>query len=271
MNITAAIVLYENDAAMLVQAINSCLASSLISKLYLIDNSETQKLAHLKKDERIEYIHNSKNIGFGAAHNIAIHQTNSTYHLILNPDISFSTGVIEQLAAFMEKHPDIGTVMPKILYNQGEIQRLCKLLPSPINLFGRRFAGASKWGKALDASYELSDFNYDYVLDVPNLSGCFMFVRTAILKKIGGFDTRYFMYLEDVDLVRRIGRHARTVFYPFVSIYHGYQKGSYANGKLMRIHIQSAIKYFNKWGWFIDSDRRKLNKITLDRIAKHKL
>ncbi|HWV73123.1 MAG TPA: glycosyltransferase, partial [Pseudosphingobacterium sp.] len=142
MNITAAIVLYENDEAMLVQAINSCLASSLISKLYLIDNSETQKLAHLKKDERIEYIHNSKNIGFGAAHNIAIHQTNSTYHLILNPDISFSTGVIEQLAAFMEKHPDIGTVMPKILYNQGEIQRLCKLLPSPINLFGRRFAGA---------------------------------------------------------------------------------------------------------------------------------
>ncbi|HWV71328.1 MAG TPA: hypothetical protein VN040_06425, partial [Pseudosphingobacterium sp.] len=109
------------------------------------------------------------------------------------------------------------------------------------------------------------------VLDVPNLSGCFMFVRTAILKKIGGFDPRYFMYLEDVDLVRRIGEHARTVFCPFVSIYHGYQKGSYANGKLMRLHIQSAIKYFNKWGWFIDSDRRKLNKITLDRLAKHKL
>jgi len=171
----------------------------------------------------------------------------------------------------MEQQPDIGTVMPKILYNQGEIQRLCKLLPGPINLLGRRFAGASKWGKALDAYYELSDFNYDYVLDVPNLSGCFMFVRTAILKKIDGFDPRYFMYLEDVDLVRRIGEHARTVFYPFVSVYHGYQKGSYANARLMRIHIQSAIKYFNKWGWFIDSDRRKLNKITLDRIAKRKL
>lgn len=271
MNITAAIVLYENDEVELAQAINSCLASSLISKLYLIDNSETAKLAHLKKDERIVYIHNSKNIGFGAAHNIAIHQTNSTYHLILNPDISFSSDVIEQLASFMEERLDIGTVMPKVLYNQGEIQRLCKLLPSPMNLFGRRFAGESKWGKTLDTSYELYDFTYDYVLDVPNLSGCFMFVRTILLKEIGGFDPRYFMYLEDVDLVRRIGQHARTVFYPFVSIYHGYQKGSYAHGKLMRIHIQSAIKYFNKWGWFIDSERRKLNKITLDRIAKHKL
>lgn len=270
MNVTAAIVLYENDVDELKKAIDSCLASPLIHTLYLMDNSATNRLQSLAQQARVRYIHLGKNIGFGAAHNVAIQQVDSAYHLMLNPDISFATGVIEELSAFMESNPGVGLVMPKVYYNGGKIQRLCKLLPSPLNLFGRRFAGNSKWGKALDATYELYDFNYDYVLDVPNLSGCFMFVRTALLKQLGGFDPRYFMYLEDVDLIRRIGRQARTVFYPNVHVYHGYRKESYANGKLMRIHILSAIKYFNKWGWFIDPERKKLNKITLNAIAKHK-
>lgn len=271
MEITASIVLYENDIEELRKAITSCLASPLIQKLFLIDNSRTDRLKQLAQDPRTFYIHNSRNIGFGAAHNVAIRQITSDYHLIINPDICFSADVTKSLAAFMETNHDVGTVMPKILYNGGEIQRLCKLLPSPLNLFGRRFAGKSKWGQALDASYELYDFGYDYVLDVPNLSGCFIFARTSLLKQLDGFDTRYFMYLEDVDLIRRIGQHARTVFYPYVHVYHGYRKESYANGKLMRIHILSAIKYFNKWGWFFDADRKKINKITLDTIAKHKL
>lgn len=270
MEITASIVLYENDLEELRKAVESCLASSLLHQLYLIDNSPTDFLRQLAEDERILYVHNARNIGFGAAHNVAIQQIRSDYHLIINPDISFAPGVIESLSVFMESHKTIGSVMPKILYNGGEIQRLCKLLPSPLNLFGRRFAGKSKWGQRLDSAYELYDFGYDYVLDVPNLSGCFMFVRTNLLKQLGGFDTRYFMYLEDVDLIRRIGRQARTVYYPHTQVYHGYRKASYANGRLMRIHMLSAIKYFNKWGWFLDAERKKINKITLDTIAKHK-
>ena len=74
------------------------------------------------------------------------------------------------------------------------------------------------------------------------------------------------MYLEDTDLSRRIYRVAKNIFYPYVHIYHNYGKGSYINKKLLRYHIQSAIKYFNKWGWFFDSERKKINQEILEKF-----
>jgi len=268
MTITASIVLYHNDINELEEAVSSCLSSPLINTLYLIDNSATDELKQLATDSRIQYIHNPTNIGFGAAHNIAIAKAiqHSHYHLVCNPDVSFDGNIIETLSQFIEADPTIGVVMPKVLYKNSEVQRLCKLLPSPLNLFGRRFASAFRYFKHIDQQYELNEYQYDRVLNVPCLSGCFMFIRTQILKQVGSFDTRYFMYLEDVDLVRRIGQVSRTVCYPFVAIYHSYQKGSYSGKNLMFIHILSAIKYFNKWGWFFDREREERNQASLKEI-----
>ncbi len=100
---------------------------------------------------------------------------------------------------------------------------------------------------------------YDKVMEVPSLSGCFMFIRTDVLKQIGGFDKRFFMYAEDLDLCRRVGEVTRTMYYPEVSVFHEYEKGSYKNRKLLKYHICSVIKYFNKWGWVIDRKRKKRN------------
>jgi GT2 family glycosyltransferase len=95
-----------------------------------------------------------------------------------------------------------------------------------------------------------------------------MFLRASVLRKTGGFDERYFMYLEDVDLSRRIGRVARTVYYPTVCITHAYQKGSYKSSVLLRRHIRSAIRYFNKWGWFFDAERTDVNRAALLALEK---
>jgi len=139
-----------------------------------------------------------------------------------------------------------------------------KLLPSPIDLFARRFLGRA--GKALFKrrwdQYELRDLDLNVVREIPSLSGCFMFMRASVLQETGLFDERYFMYLEDVDLCRRIGRVSQTVFYPYVSIVHGYAKGSYQDSRLLKYHISSAIKYFSKWGWFYDPEREQLNRKT---------
>jgi GT2 family glycosyltransferase len=154
--------------------------------------------------------------------------------------------------------------MPKVLYPSGEIQYLCKMLPNPFDLLGRRFLpGILKkpFKKQMDA-YECRQLNYDQIMDVPNLSGCFMFMRTEVLKKVGLFDPRFFMYLEDTDLCRRIGMHYRTVYYPEVQIVHAYEKASYRFNKLLFYHIQSAFFYFNKWGWFIDKVRTQKNAAT---------
>ena len=113
---------------------------------------------------------------------------------------------------------------------------------------------------------KLSRHNYDKIMEVPLLSGCFMFLRVSVLEKVGGFDDRYFMYAEDFDLCRRIGEISKTVFYPFVSVTHVYEKGSYKNKKLLKYHIQSIIKYFNKWGWFFDTKRGARNKKCIQTI-----
>lgn len=268
LDLTISVVLYKNDPAEITGLLDSIAQTTLNYKLYLIDNSPENSLKLFNTRVNTEYIFNNYNAGFGHAQNIAIEKAiaKSKYHLVLNPDITFKKGTLENIYLFMEQNPGIGQVMPKIFYEDGEVQKLCKLLPHPIDLIGRRFFGNASFMQRRNNVYELEGFNYDKILDTPNLSGCFMFIRTDVLEKVNGFDRRYFMYLEDIDLTRRINKICRTVFYPGASVTHGFNKGSYSNPILLKYHIVSAIKYFNKWGWFFDEERTKLNKKVLSQL-----
>lgn len=263
-DITSSIVTYKNDFKTLRKAINSLLNTEMAVRLFVIDNSPSDEIRQICNDNNIEYIFNNANIGFGAGHNIAIQKVLglSKYHLVTNPDVYFAGGNLEKLYDFMENNKDVGLVMPKILYPDGSLQYLCKKLPTPFDLMGRRFLPdflKPLFQKRL-TDFELRDMNYNEIVEVPYLSGCFMFIRTAIFKEIGMFDERFFMYLEDTDLCRRIGEKYKTIYYPEAVVYHDYAKESYKNKKLLIVHANSAIKYFNKWGWFFDKNRKKLNE-----------
>ena len=152
--------------------------------------------------------------------------------------------------------------MPKILYPDDQVQYLCKQLPTPFDLIGRRFIpGFLKpvFKKRFDR-YETRDRDYNRAMEVPHLSGCFMMLRTGVFETVGLFDERFFMYLEDVDYSRRVHARYKTVYYPGVSVYHQYHKGSYKRWRHLEYHIVSAVKYFNKWGWFFDRQRKAINK-----------
>lgn len=262
--INASIVLYHNKKEQLIKVINSFLNTSLKVKLYLVDNSSNDDLKELKNlDDRIQYIFNNANLGYGSAHNIAMRKSivdNVPYHLVLNPDIYFEKGVLEELFSYMEQNQDIGNIIPQIRYPNGDIQYLCKLLPTPTDLILRRFIPLKSWKEKRNQNYELRWTGYDKVMNVPSLSGCFMFLRCEILKDIGLFDENIFMYLEDTDLNRRIYSKYKTIFYPKVEIVHEYAKESYVNKKLLMFHIKSAIYYFNKWGWIFDRGRNEINQ-----------
>ncbi len=86
-----------------------------------------------------------------------------------------------------------------------------------------------------------------------------MVFRTSIFKEIGYFDDNIFMYLEETDITRRVMKKYKTVMYPESIVYHKWEKGTHKNKKLRNITIQSAIYYFNKYGWFFDKERRKIN------------
>ncbi len=271
--LSISIVLYHNNIEQIERAIKSILNSSLNIKIYLVDNSSNNNLKKLEIiDKTIEYIYNNANLGFGKAHNIAIRrsiQGNVPYHLVLNPDVYFERGILEELYSYMEKNKNIGNIMPKVLYPDGSIQYLCKLLPTPMDLIFRRFIPFKNWKEKRNYFYELRFSGYDKIMNVPNLSGCFMFLRTSVLKELGLFDENFFMYLEDTDLNRRIHKKYKTVFYPQVSIYHEFAKESYKSKKLLKYHIQSAIYYFNKWGWFFDKERDEFNKKTLKDLKRN--
>ncbi len=261
--VSCSIVLFHNPVTEINKAIESFLSCTKNAKLYLVDNSADDSLRYVYDAERVEYIYNGRNLGYGAAHNIAIQKAMkvSKYHLVLNPDVEFDPAVISRLIKFMDQHNDVGLVMPKVLYPNGDMQYLCKMLPSPTHLFMRRFIpGPVKrvFKKMLD-KYELKNKDYNSIMETPNLSGCFMFIRTNVFKEVGMFDERYFLYLEDTDLCRRINERYRTVYYPIVSIVHGYSKASYRSLRLMKMHLRSSIQYFNKWGWFNDKERASIN------------
>jgi glycosyltransferase, family 2 len=274
MKLSASIVLYNTKIDELKRVIDSYFAYTGEKQLFLVDNSPTDSLKEIVKiypNNDIYYIFNNENMGYGKAHNIAIKKSieqGLSYHIILNPDIIIKKGSLEKLTEYMEQHPEVGNIMPKIIYPNGELQYLCKLLPSPIDLIFRRFIPIKKWKDAINERYELHSFGYDKIKNIPNLSGCFMFLRTEALKKVGLFDENIFMYLEDIDLNRRIHSQYKTIYYPDAIVIHEHQKESYKNRKLLKAHIQSAIYYFNKYGWLFDKERTAINKNVLKDLFK---
>jgi len=270
MSISCSVVSYHNPPGQIADVLRSISTTSGVAAT-LIDNSCNDSLAVVARQFGARYIHRPDNPGFGVAHNIAIEEAvvgNAAYHIVINPDVSFGPEVIPTLRVFMDSHPDVGLVMPDIRFPDGSRQHLCKLLPHPGDLLVRRFLPTLYDLSGRVDTYEMRASGYDRTMDVPALSGCFMFLRTAVLRKTGGFDARFFMYLEDVDLSRRIGRVARTVYFPAVSITHAYQKGSYKSSVLLARHVRSAIRYFNKWGWFFDEERSDMNRAALRALEK---
>ncbi len=105
-DLSASIVVYKSSVEILEKTIQSFLGSTLDSKLYIIDNSPTDRLKAVVNDPRIIYRFNNRNLGFGAGHNTILREilNESKYHIILNPDVYFDEGVIPKLYRFMDEH-----------------------------------------------------------------------------------------------------------------------------------------------------------------------
>lgn len=269
MRLSASLVLYNNDPNDFGAAIASYLDGS-DGTLTVIDNSPAPLTHPLFADSRVKYVFAGENLGFGRGHNRALEMigSRSDVHLLLNPDVVFGTEVLPALLDFLHKHPEAGAVMPSIRYRDGSLQRLCKLLPTPVDLLLRRFVPIAALRRRINHRYELHCLPQSAPTAVPSLSGCFLLVRTQALIAIGGFDERFFMYMEDVDLVRRIGDRWSTMYEPRVAVTHGYAKASYSDPRLRAAHIRSALIYFKKWGFMVDRTRRDRNRATLGRLHR---
>src|SRR3989338_3668097 len=205
LDLSISVVIYNNDLAAINRLFNSILNTGLNLRVFVIDNAPKSDIEQISKRYRFNYIPSPINIGFGAGHNIAIKKAlgSAKYHLVINTDIYFEKGTLEKIYNFMEDNAEIGLVMPRVLYPDGSIQYLCRLLPTPVGLLLRKL-NLPALTKLHDSKYELRFADYNRAMEAPYLSGCFMFIRNEVFEKVGVFDERFFMYLEDVDLSRRI-------------------------------------------------------------------
>lgn len=254
---------------MLQKAIHSFLDGELNVKLYLVDNSPTDELKILVTDLRIEYIHNPTNPGFGASHNLAIQKAmifGAKYHFIVNPDIYFRGDVIMPMVNYMANDMTIGMIMPQILNRDGSIQNLPKLLPTPFSILKRKIKKPRVLYQKFITEYELREVPEDSIYNTPVLSGCFTLLNLDAIRKVGMYDDTFFMYFEDWDLSRRMHQHYKTIYFPKVSVIHEYESGANKSKRLFTIFVRSALTYFNKWGWFFDSDRNRINQKALNQF-----
>lgn len=266
--VSASIVTYNTRKDDLDRVVSSALADG-VDRLYVIDHSGDERIrSYLPPDPRIFY-ERHPNRGYGAGHNIAIRKAvmeGAVYHAVLNPDIYWDGKVVGPLSEYMEAHSEVGLMVPKVLYPDGRLQYVCKLIPTPLDLIANRFMPESLVRKRI-ARFRLEGSGYDRIMNVPYMHGCFFMLRIDAIKDTGMFDERFFMYPEDIDLTRRIHEKWETLYYPGVSICHAHAAESRKSAKMLGIHVSNMIKYFNKWGWWVDKKRSRYNREVLKRLG----
>ncbi len=264
MKLHASIVTYHTDCAELRKCIDSLLADSgVVGRVYVVDNSSSESTAAVCAEYSgiVKYIPHP-NTGYGDAHNVALHQSieaGTVLHLVINSDVYFRPGTLTACVAYMADNPEVVQLIPHTVYPDGSEQYVIHPLPTPLDMFMRGFLPES-WLKRRRQRYQLRDRDPKATINAPYHHGCFMLLRTAAVARVGLFDPRFFMYPEDIDLTRRMHRMGRTVYWPGAEIVHAHRAESKRSGRMRRIHITNMLRYFRKWGFFFDPERRQVNR-----------
>lgn len=273
-SLTVSIVTYRPDHALLARCVAKLAAAIAAARaegavasvaVALIDNSGDRGIAkkvidlgneHLQAARvQLTYLHGHANIGYGAAHNLALHGTGTDYHLVLNPDIELAPYALGAAVRWLEAHPQIGALAPAVVNADGSTEYLCKRYPAVLDLALRGFA--PRFLRALFrrrlARYEMRDridpASAEPVLDIPLLSGACLLVRRAAIDATGGFDPQFFLYFEDYDWSVRLNAVTRTAYLPAMrAVHHG---GRTARKGLRHVgwFARSGVRFYRKHGW----------------------
>lgn len=223
-------------------------------QIIVVDNSDDnfiqdskQQIQSLKEIKDVVLITPSRNVGFGKANNIALREAKGKYFGIINPDILLIEDSFSKIIEFLDSHKNIGAVIPKLIDKQGKILPVYRRNITLYDIFVRYVNPFHLFDKRREY-HTMQEKDYSKVFEVPFGQGSFLVVRTSIMKQLNGFDDRFFMYLEDADLCKRINQISSLVYLPTTQVIHLWAKSSHTNKKLLFIHLNSMVKYFMKWG-----------------------
>lgn len=260
--LNVSIVTYRTPADEMRRCLAS-LRSDAVRMIYVIDNASDPEMERLCRGlARVTYMAGD-NVGYGAGHNkalrISLADMSVRYHLVLNSDVSFSPEILPAMIDEMDRRPDVGQLHPLVLNPDGSCQYTVRRLPTPLDVFGRRFLPPGMMRKR-NERYMLCHRPLDRELDVAYHQGSFMLLRLDALREVGLFDERFFMYPEDIDLTRRMHRRYKTLYWPGATVVHDHRAASYRSLRMTVIHAVNLARYFFKWGWWFDPERRAVNR-----------
>lgn len=254
--LSVSIVAYNNysDVCKAIESIQHHTSSEIEMNVFVIDNScraeNDEERIHfetaISENGNITYVNTNKNLGFGRGHNYVLEQLHSEYHAIVNPDIEIHEDVFSSIISYMNSAPEVGMCIPRMVDQTGKQQMVCRRELTIADMFIRMFC-SSFFPKRM-SWHTMQDMNYENTFEVPFAQGSFLVCRTGLLQELKGFDDRFFMYLEDADLCKRVNLCSKVMYYPGCTVVHKWEKGSHKNMKLFSFHIQSMVKYFKKWG-----------------------
>lgn len=242
--------------------LRDCLASLLASRLegsyavYVIDNCSTDGSAAMVRAEfpAVHLIEQPTNSGYAAANNAGLRAaglegtSSPRYALLLNPDTLLKPDDLAQMVAFMDGHPEAGAAGPKLVRQDGSLDRACRRsFPSPENAFyrlsglARLFPRHPRFGR-----YNLGYLDPDQTAEVDSLVGAFMLMRGEALRQVGLLDERFFMYGEDIDLCYRIKERGHKIYYnPAVTVLHYKGAASRQRSSASIVHFYRAMALFH--------------------------
>lgn len=211
---------------------------------HLPDNSEILITLNKPEDETfldeyadlpIRVLRNVRDLGFGANHNQAYAASTGQYFVIANPDIRLTNSPFERLRQALQA-PGVGAAAPAVLSAGGQVEDSVRRFPTVARLAERVIGGRRT------ADYDVSSALVAVPVDWA--AGMFIaFARTAFAA-VGGFDTRYFMYMEDADICRRLGAAQwRVVLAPGAQVIHNAQRASRRDARHLRWHLRSALRF----------------------------
>lgn len=243
-------------------------------RVYLVDDAQQPALAALAGRYGAHYRPQPDWPRQARAHNRILREAaaaGSVYHLLLAPDIGLPLDAVARMIAYMEQHPDVGLLAPRVQGADGRLQPLCSLLPGPVELLlGRCFPLLHRSSGGL-ARYQLHASGYSRVMDVPVPTACCLLMRMETVLRAGMFDERFLLRFDTVDLARRTVRIARTVFVPHVTVVcdpaHTDGRGWRGRAASWWRRCVSAWRYFNKWGWLRDGERDRINARALRQLG----
>ena len=246
----------HRDTVRCVHALREQMIADELEILVVDNHSDDESIAFLRAQlgnmPTVRMVEERGNLGYGRSNNhVALQFARGEYLLIVNPDNVLPPDALEHMLTTLRTHPRAGIVGPALVYPDGSIRPSARMFPTFFDLVRKRI-----FPKQWHAEYEkvMQSMRCHTIIHVDWLVGACLLMRTDLFRSLGGFDPRFFLFFEDIDLCKRAALAGKNVLYlPQIHVLDrrmrlsGSSLFSLLRRRMTWIHAASAMKYFWKW------------------------